>query len=337
VHIRFKNQYLPGIVGLAVMLIVACGGNAPSAAPAVTATSVPPTTVVVAVTAVPPTPTTLPPATATNVPEPTEQVVKETELRNDADKPKVVVFRVTDRSIEAPEFIPAGLTTIRLQNDGSLTHELTLIHADDGRTADELETKTKLQNWPGPWSPSIASIRAEPGESNEFTAVLIPGIFAAVDWSSGSDSIPHSAFGVYTGFEVIEADFGDIAWNPDTIEVGLEDFSFTGIQDLSSGRHSFKLVNKSDNQPHELLFVPLDEGQSAAELFTNFRSVKFGGTPVKNLERAFGIGWIGPGEEIEHSLDLFPGNYAVVCLIPNAFPGTPHVNLGMLQQITVSE
>ena len=82
-------------MGLAGMFIVACGGSAPPAAPTVAATSVPPTTVVVTVTPVPP--------TTTSAPAAMEQVESE---------PAVVVFRVTDRSIEAPESIPAGLTTI---------------------------------------------------------------------------------------------------------------------------------------------------------------------------------------------------------------------------------
>ena len=308
------------------MFIVACGGNAPPAAPTVAATSALPTTVVVAVTSVPPTVTPVPP-TSTSVPAAMEQIESE---------PAVVVFRVTDRSIEVPESIPAGLTTIRLVNDGSVRHELTLIRVNDGRTADELETQTKLQNWPTGWAPTVASIRAEAGESNEFTVRLIPGIFAAVDWGTRSDSVPHSALGVYTGFEVMEPDSADIAWDPDTVEIGLEDFFFTGIQDLSAGRHDFKIVNRSGDQPHALSFVPLDEGQTAAELFENFRSVKFGGSPIENLERQVSIGWIGAGQEIEYSVELAAGNYAVVCLIPDGFPGTPHVNLGMLGQITVS-
>ena len=324
-HIRFNTRYLWWVMGLAGMFIVACGGSAPPAAPTVAATSVPPTTVVVTVTPVPPTVTPVPPTT-TSAPAAMEQVESE---------PAVVVFRVTDRSIEAPESIPAGLTTIRLVNDGSVRHELTLIRADDGRTADELESQTKRQNWPATWAPPVASIRAEAGESNEFTVRLVPGIFAAVDWSAGSDSIPYSAFGAYTGFEVSESDSAGGAWSQDTVEIGLEDFFFTGIQDLSAGRQNFKILNRSDDQSHALTLVPLDEGQTAAELFENYRSVKFGGSSIENLERQVGIGWIGAGQEIEYSIELAAGNYAVVCLIPDGFPGRPHVNLGMLGQITV--
>lgn len=323
-HIRFNIRHLLGIMGLASIFIVACGGSAPSAAPTVAATatapSAAPTTVVVAVT-----PASLEPTAA---PIPAGLV---------EGQPALVVFKVTDRSIEAPEIISAGLTTIRLQNDGSVKHTLTLVRAEDGRTAEELESKTKFQNYPATWAPTIASARADAGESSEFTIRLTPGTYGAADWSMGTGSIPHTVLGVYLGFEVSNSDSADVAWNEDTAEIGLEDFYFTGVTDLVAGRHDFRLVNKSDDQGHELLFVPLDDGQVASELFDDFYYEKYGGDPISNLERAVGINWIGAGREVEYSVDLAAGEYAVVCLLPTGFPGEPHVNLGMLQQITVSE
>ena len=56
---------------------------------------------------------------------------------------------------------------------------------------------------------------------------------------------------------------------------------------------------------------------------------------MKQLDNLIGIGWIGPGEEVEYSIELDAGTYAVVCLLPDDFPGQPHVNLGMLSQIEV--
>lgn len=319
VHLRFKSRSLFLITGLVGMLIVACGGDAPSVAPTVAATS---TTVVVAVT---------PTSVET---EPTATTVSAGLVDSD---PPVVVFKFTDRSIDTPEFIPAGLTTIRLQNDGSVKHSLTLVRASKGRTADELETITKYQNFPAGWAPTVASIEADAGESNEFTARLAPGFYGVADWGSGADSVPYTVFGLYSGFEVLDSDSADVAWDSERIEIGLSDFHFTGVTDLKAGRHNFRLVNESDKQMHELVFVPLDDGQVVGELFADYRYVKFGGEEVGNLERATGIGWIGAGREIEYSVDLAAGEYAVVCLLPTGFPGEPHVNLGMMGQITVSE
>ena len=133
-HMRFHVRYLLGFVGLVGIFIVACGGSAPSAAPTAAATQTPPTVapndVAVAVTPAPEEPTSTP-ATA-------EQIVRE---------PSLAVFKVTDRSIEAPEFIPAGLTTIRMLNEGSVEHGLTLVLVNSDRSADELVSQLKNQDF----------------------------------------------------------------------------------------------------------------------------------------------------------------------------------------------
>ena len=317
-HIRFNTRYLWWVMGLAGMFIVACGGSAPPAAPTVAATSVPPTTVVVAVTPAAQEPT------ATPVPAgPVEGV------------PAVVVFKVNDRSIEAPEFIPAGLTTIRLQNDGTVPHSLVVFDIDEGHTVDDVARELTGQFWPESWAPAIGEVSAEPGESNEWTVRLEKGLYAATDWTVGPDQVPHVARGVFTGFEVTASEGPEIAWDSDVIEIELGDFFFTGLQDLPAGRNTFRLVNLSDEQDHMLLFVPLGDGQTVVDMFGDYVYERVGGT--LDFEPAAEIGWIGPGQEVEYSVDLDPGNYAVVCLLPDGHPGTPHSNLGMLGQITVSE
>ena len=284
------------------MFIVACGGSAPSAAPTVAATSVPPTTVVVAVTPVPPTSTSAP-----AVLEPAET------------EPAVVVFKVTDRSIEAPEFIRAGLTTIRLQNDGSVRHSLVVFDIDEDHTVDDVALELTGQFWPETWAPAIGQIAAEAGETNEWTVRLEKGLYAATDWTAGPDQVPHFAKGVFTGFEVSEAVGARIAWNSDAIEVGLEDFSFTGLQDLPAGRHTFRFVNRSDVQDHMITFVPLGDGQTVVDMFGDYVYERVGGT--LDFEPAAEIGWIGPGQEVEYSFDLDPGKLCSCVPVAGRPPG----------------
>lgn len=91
-------------------------------------------------------------------------------------------------------------------------------------------------------------------------------------------------------------------------------------------------MNSSDNQDHELIIFALDEGETAEETFEGF---SYGGEKITGVVDE--IGWISPGKEIEYTVDLAPGNYAIVCMLPTGHPGTPHVNLGMLGQITVGD
>jgi len=322
VKIRIGPAVIVVIIGSISVFAIACGGSAAEVTePSSTPTAVP-TWVVIAVTPV---------STA-----PTPTVGSET---NAEGEPVLVVFNITDRSIEGPASIPSGLTTIRLQNDGSAPHGLTVIRADVGRTAEIIETQSKSRSFPVAWAPSLASVVAPSGGSTEFTVRLTPGIYGAVDWTQDSTGVPWTAFGLYLGFEVTDSGSVEIEWPEDAIEIGLEDFKFTGLTDLESGSHTLLLKNKSATQHHEILFVPLDEGQTAAELFEGFEYGFRGGEPIPNLQRAFGIGWIGPEQIVLFSIDFPAGNYAIVDLAPSSISGSanPQVNLGMLEQIAVSE
>lgn len=320
-HLRIRVRLFILIAGLLGLLIVACGGDAPSAAPSAAATSTTvvktaPTVVVVAVT-----PPSLNP---TATPISTDAVDGE---------PALAVFKVTDRSIEAPEHIPAGLTTIRLENAGTVQHSLVIFDIDEGHTVDDVALELTGQFWPETWAPAVGQVMAEAGESNEWTVRLKQGVYAATDWTNGADSVPHVAKGVFTGFEVSAAEVPPVAWNSELVEIGLEDFAFTGLKDLKAGRNDFHFVNKSDTQDHEVGFVLLAEGETALEKFGNWVYQYFGGTetyePVDQFE------WIGPGQDVGYSVDLDAGRYAIVCLLPDSHPGTPHSNLGMLGEITV--
>lgn len=322
-QLRFRVRLFVLIAGLVSLLIVACGGDAPSAAPSAATTSTvvataAPTVVVVAVT-----------PTVVNE----EPAASSISAGLAGSEPAMVTFKVTDRSIEAPEFIPAGLTTIRLENAGSVQHSMVVFDIDDGHTVGDVALELTGQNWPEAWAPSVGQITAEAGETSEWTILLKQGLYAATDWTSGPDLIPHVARGVFTGFEVIASESSAVAWDSGAVEIGLLDFAFAGIKDLTAGRTTFHVVNKSDVQDHEMAFVRLEDGQSVGELLGNYRV-----SPVGEGEspEAFGrIGWVGPGQEVEYSVDFDAGRYGVICLLPDSHPGTPHWNLGMLGEFTV--
>ena len=321
VQLRYRVRLFVLITGLLGMLIVACGGDAPSAAPSAAATSTTvattaPTTVVVAVT-----PSSL---------DPTAQPIYSDVVDGE---PALAVFKVTDRSIEAPEHIPAGLTTIRLENAGTVEHSLVIFDIDEGHTVANVALELTGQFWPESWAPSVGQVTAGVGESSEWTVRLKKGLYAATDWTNGSDSVPHVARGVFTGFEVSAAEVSPVAWNSEAVEIELEDFAFTGLKDLEAGRNDFRFVNKSATQDHMVGFVLLEEGESVVEMFGDWVSAIYNGT--KTYEPVGGVDWIGPGQEVEYSVDLDAGRYGMVCLLPDSHPGTPHSNLGMLGEFTV--
>jgi hypothetical protein len=58
-------------------------------------------------------------------------------------------------------------------------------------------------------------------------------------------------------------------------------------------------------------------------------------TGAPPFESAGGLGAIQAGTSAWLKLNLKPGNYAVVCFVPDAKTGKPHFMLGMLNSFTV--
>lgn len=49
-----------------------------------------------------------------------------------------------------------------------------------------------------------------------------------------------------------------------------------------------------------------------------------------------GVSGINPGASQYFTADFTPGNYALICFLPDAKDGKPHFMHGMIQQITVN-
>src|SRR5438034_5982059 len=54
------------------------------------------------------------------------------------DTPRELVVRAVDYSFSAPDTIPAGLTSIRLENAGHEMHHVQLMRIADGHTIEDL-------------------------------------------------------------------------------------------------------------------------------------------------------------------------------------------------------
>src|SRR5438552_497620 len=54
------------------------------------------------------------------------------------DTPRELVVRAADYSFSAPDTIPAGLTSVRLENDGHEMHHVQLMRIADGYTIEDL-------------------------------------------------------------------------------------------------------------------------------------------------------------------------------------------------------
>ncbi len=114
------------------------------------------------------------------------------------------------------------------------------------------------------------------------------------------------------------------------LSVTAKDFSFEAPDTVPAGFARVKLTNQG-TEPHHIVFVRLDSGRVVGELLQSMGSGKF---PVWAVLLG-GPNAPMPGATTETVLELTPGNYAVLCLIPS-FDGMPHVAKGMVRPLTVT-
>jgi hypothetical protein len=110
-----------------------------------------------------------------------------------------------------------------------------------------------------------------------------------------------------------------------------KDYAFSGPDEIAAGWITVKLVNQGEDL-HQLQFVQLPSGKTAkdftAEIIANHKRL-----PPWVLRRG-GPNSVIPGQQAEATVHLEPGEYVVICGIPDRH-GVPHVALGMLKALRV--
>lgn len=125
------------------------------------------------------------------------------------------------------------------------------------------------------------------------------------------------------------------AAEPEAAEVvtfTAEDYAFGGPERIEAGWRTLRLVNRG-REVHQVQVLGLPRGKTAADLI---RAV---GGPRPRLpawvRRHGGVNSIAPGAEGVVVIDLPPGDYVLICGIPDA-EGRPHIVHGMLRPLRVT-
>ena len=115
------------------------------------------------------------------------------------------------------------------------------------------------------------------------------------------------------------------------IEIRTKDYAFDMPLEFKAGLLQVSLVNEG-KEMHHVWMVKLEEGKTLSDLFAYMKTgpktfpkwaVNYGGPNAP-----------APGAKAVAILDLGPGHYAVLCVIPSP-DGTPHVMKGMAKEFDV--
>ncbi|MDX1674877.1 MAG: hypothetical protein R3314_08795 [Longimicrobiales bacterium] len=260
--------------------------------------------------------------------------------------PPEYTVRATDYAFEAPAEVPAGPATFRLVNEGSELHHAVLVRLGDGHTADELKEHLVAQDVRAPGQPELptwATLLGGPnatrpgGGEAVATVPLRPGSYAWICVvHSPKDGVPHYEQGMIEGMEVTPGQRADL---PDAdMLMRLTDYDFDLSDPLTPGTHTIRVRNYAA-QPHEVVIFKLAPDRTPQDLEHYMEALLNPGTPVpEGPPPAAPVGGVSPiaqGEANNMTLQVSPGTYVLLCVLPDAGDGRLHVAHGMRKVITV--
>jgi hypothetical protein len=246
-----------------------------------------------------------------------------------AAAPNLVTVTTTEFAFAAPASIPAGLTTVRLVNQGKEMHHVQLVRLDPGHTVAELMEIGHDEPMPE-WARFVGGPNVPtPGGHSEATMELAEGTYALVCFIPSADGVPHLMKGMVKPLAVVPAANGAEAPAAD-VRVTLSDYAFDIAPELTAGRHTLQVTNAAA-QPHEFVLMRLAPGKTAQDLLA-WVQTQNGPPPAVPMG---GTSFLSAGESNQVTADFEPGEYALLCFVPDAKDGKPHVAHGMVRQITI--
>lgn len=117
-----------------------------------------------------------------------------------------------------------------------------------------------------------------------------------------------------------------------SVEITGVDFAFEAPASIEGGVTEIVFTNAAEMEDHQAQLLKLNEGVTMEDLagVEDEAGLLALVTPVGGPGTAAG----GTSSNV---LDLDPGNYAIVCLIPSPDDGIPHVQKGMVAPLEVTE
>lgn len=249
--------------------------------------------------------------------------------------PAVVTITAKDFSYDAPDTIAAGMVTLRLVNQGPEMHHVQLLRLDDGKTFADLSEGLKGMKPgapPPPWVHDVAGPNTPmPGAETSLTENLPAGNYAVICMIPSADGTPHAMKGMIKALTVIPSTGTAAAAPVADVTVKMTDYAWQVTPALTAGKHVIQLENDAE-QSHEMLLVQLAPGKEAADL-SKWLIARQGPPPGKPIG---GISGMAKGGVAYLPVDLEPGEYGLYCFLPDAKDGKPHVDHGMIRQLTVN-
>jgi hypothetical protein len=246
----------------------------------------------------------------------------------------VVTVHAKDYAFIGPDTITAGMTQFELINDGPGLHHMQIVRLDSAKTFSDLQQlMSKPPAGPPPgWIVEVGGPNAPaPGTTANATVDLPAGNYALICFVDLPGGVPHFMKGMIRPLTVRPATGADASAPKADVTVDLSDYAFTVSKQLTAGKTTFAVKNDGP-QSHEIELIQLAPGKTAQDMLKWL--AKMDGPPPGAA--VGGIAAQPVGATSYFSADLKPGDYLLVCFIPDSKDGKPHFMKGMVQTVKVS-
>lgn len=252
--------------------------------------------------------------------------------------PRVVEITATEYEFDAPAEIPAGPVTFRLLSTGEELHHAVLIRLDEDKTVEDLMAGMEAAGPgapPPPWVTFMGGPNPPvPGGESSVTMTLRPGNYAWICMIPSPDGVPHAAKGMVRPMTVTPSNTRESLSAPDGV-IMLSDYEFQITGDLEPGQQTLRVRNIA-SQWHELIVLRLEPGTTVEDIAHWAATVETDMRPPPGMPMG-GVAPLAQGLSNDVTLNLEPGRYGFLCVLPDVQDGELHSEHGMVQIVTVAE
>ena len=223
------------------------------------------------------------------------------------EPPQGIRITVTDESYEMPGELESEPVSLTLQNEGKQVHRAYFARLNQGVTTKEV--RSALSTSPDELFLLITIAGSmpeiEPGASSENGMLFPEGEYVVID--------PEVKGPPPVSFFTVSASGSDVAEPEADYSIEAGDFYFE-VPDPSSGEATVEITNVG-NQSHEVGIGRKGVRGEETEVTTVFAPA--------------------PGGKMWTTVTLEPGDYTLVCFLPDPKTGKTHADLGMKQDFSV--
>lgn len=236
-------------------------------------------------------------------------------------------IEITGDGVSIPEQATSGYVTVTTNNNSDAPQILVLGRLNTGVTPEQLSEAIEDPNAAIPLVTLVGGRDTAPGETQQFTANLQEGTYAAITLPESDDP---------PGLSFFEVTAGDEEGSPPEADrtVELVDFDFTMPENIPAGEQVWEVTNPG-TQAHELYIVQPQPGFTEEQFLEMMQSEEEPEGPPP-WEDVVYFGPISAGETGWITTEMEAGTYMAICFLPDTSgSGMPHVELGMIETFEV--